>query len=459
MSLIKPVRSIVIANIAEYNRRTMIKGFSQSEFIAWDEASVSLTDMSLFWYGDDKVVLLPVQPNKLFLSDLNDALGYKNVQVYWPKKMSYSVCNDILNDKELYQFLIKIIKSSDNPEIVTWGATKPFYSLVENLTQTGARFITPEIPKQTDYWTTLYFESKAGFREFVTKETHLLNIPEGFICGDKDIALDAIAYFSKNNRGFVLKANYGTAGFSTMCYPADAINRGFEMLRKEIAYRMSFDNFWNNPPVIIEEHITGVNDSFPRSLTIDFRINHDGQINKIGCGEMIMRRSCLYSGIHCGKGVIDRDTENYMTKAGFYIGEHMAKSGYKGWFDVDFVQGSNGKIFLTEINARRASPIHVFDIAAQLLGENWGHEWSLYANDHLYLQGAHQPTYSTIRNAIADFTKNLSSVQIIPTIISTAITKKNPFIGYVVIAQNATAARKYAALLEKQIKQYVGMSN
>jgi len=454
-----PIRSIVIANIAEFNRRTMVKGFSQNEFIPWDEAGVTLTDISLFWCGDDKVVVLPGPPDESFVSDVTKSLGYKNVKVVWPKIMSYSICDDIINDKELFETLVQIIRNSDMPRIVSWGATTQFYSLLNELTLAGVHFVVPEIPESSNYWTALYFESKSGFREFATREAPILNIPEGFVCGNKDVALDAIAYFSKKGRGFVLKANYGTGGFSTMCYPANLTDRGFEQLRKEVAHRMAFDHFWDNPPVIIEEHIPGTENLLPISLTIDFCINQDGLLNKVGCGKMLMRRGWLYAGIHCGKGVLDNDTENKMTRAGFYIGEQMAKMGYRGWFDVDFVQRWDGEIFLTEINARRASPVHIFDIALQIHGEHWEREWSLYANDHFYLQGACQPSYTKIRDAIADFNNNDFSVKTIPTIISTAVTRKNPFIGYVIIAPNASAASSYATLLETQIKQIIGMSN
>src|SRR6266508_2148272 len=262
------VKSIVIANIPEFNRRAMVKDFSQHEFAAWDAASVALTDMSLFWCGDDKVVVLPRPPDPAFLSDVTRGLGYKNVRVICPNTMSHSICNDIVNDKELFDALVQIIRNSDKPQIVAWGATAQFYYFLNELTLAGANFVVPEVPEPSNYWTALYFESKSGFREFATREVSGLKIPEGFVCGNKDVALDAISYFSKRNKGFVLKANYGTGGFSTMCYPADQANRGFEQLRKEAEHRMAFDHFWDNPPVVIEEHIPGVGKSFPLSLTI-----------------------------------------------------------------------------------------------------------------------------------------------------------------------------------------------
>jgi hypothetical protein len=453
------VKSIVIANIAEFNRRAMVKSFKQNEIIAWDEASFALADMSLYWCGDDKVVILPCPPDESFLEDVKIALGYKNVNVVWPTKRSYSICEDIIKDRKLFEFLLKTIQDSNNPQIVSWGVTNQFYFLLDKLKNSGANYVASEVPKKSNYWTALYFESKAGFREFVADKLPTLKIPEGFICENKEAAIDAIAYFALKQRGFVLKANYGTGGFSTMCYPSDQLQRGFQSLQKDALHRMTFDNFWDNPPVIIEEHIPGIDGSFPSSLTINFIIHEDGSLTMKGSGKMVMRREWLYSGIHCGLGSLETVVENRIVDIGYQVGTQMAIMGYRGWFDIDFVKGGGNEIYLTEINARRASPIHVFDIGAQIIGDDWVSKQSLYANDRLHLQGSCKPNYSQIRKVFDDFnTKNNDFlVQAIPTIMSISLTKKTPYMGYVVLAQSASSASYFAIQLENQIKKAIGM--
>ena len=91
-----------------------------------------------------------------------------------------------------------------------------------------------------------------------------------------------------------------------MCYSSNQTYRGFQILRKEISHRMAFDHFWDNPPVVIEEYITGVSGSQPSSLTVDFKIDAaDGTLKMMGCGKMIIRRGCLYSGIQSGLGALE----------------------------------------------------------------------------------------------------------------------------------------------------------
>jgi hypothetical protein len=458
-----PIRSVVIANIAEFNRRAMIRGFTRNEYEIWDSASVDLSDMALFWHGDDKLVILPRKPDETFVSDVKNALQYRNLQVISPAKRSTSLCSDILADHRLRDFLIDRLRNSQKPKIVVWGATDQFYSLINELRRAGADFQVSEVPSQDNYWTALYLESKAGFRELtrnLQSEIPDLNLPEGFICGSKELAVEAIAHFWSRQKGFVLKANYGTAGFSVLCYPASQLARGLETLRKDALHRMSFDHFWDNPPVIIEEHIAGPEELKPDSLTVDFIIDKNSVVKLVGTGKMLMRRKWLYSGIQSGLGVIESDTEEKINCIGRQVGCAIASMGYKGWFDIDFVVSAENRIFLTEINARRASPAHVFDIASHVFGRDWFNRCSCYANDHLRLQGSCYPSYYDIRKTLANFNSENSNyaVRAIPTIISSSISRKTPYLGYVVLAEHTSNARFYALKLEDQIRQSVGMN-
>jgi hypothetical protein len=285
-------------------------------------------------------------------------------------------------------------------------------------------------------------------------------MPDGFICDNEELAVGAIGHFMSKRCGFVLKANYGAGGFSTLCYPSGQLQRGIESLQKDASRRMSFDHFWNTPPVIIEEYISASDASGEATPTIDLCILPDGTIQLIGTGSMIMRNGWLYSGIKCGLRSLHPSIESSMICIGREIGRAMSAIGYRGWFDVDFVLREDGTLFLTEINARRASPAHVFDIAKQLYGESWQHKCSVYANDHLPLQGSCRPSYGNIRNAFAEFNvkHEMVSVRAIPTIASSALLGRTPYLGYVVLTENALFLREFVTHLEMGIRESVGMS-
>ena len=174
---------------------------------------------------------------------------------------------------------------------------------------------------------------------------------------------------------------------------------------------------------------------------------------------MLMRRGWLYSGIQCGLASLEPSIEKALIGTGRRVGHAMAELGYIGWFDIDFVVSAKGEIFSTEINARRASPAHVFEIAGRLFGTGWSGVCSAYANDHVQLQGSCHPSYKVVRQAFADFNSAHaeSALKAIPTIISSALGRRTPFLGYVLLAPGKVEIGSRAAELEQQIRKSVGM--
>jgi len=255
---ISPVKSVVLANVIEYNHQTMSSGFSDAELLRWHQGGADLSDMALFWCGDDKLVITPYSLNKAFVADVQEFMGYENIQLASPSKTSNSICEDVIADLNLFSLVVDIMRRSNKTKLISWGATKEFYILSEQLKREGISFETPEIPPPQNYWTVRYLESKTGFREFCQKlRKHVpeIRLPEGYICSNKECAIDVMSHFCSRQREFVLKANYGTGGYSMLCYNDQKLSRGQEWLKKDITRRMSFDQFWSNQPVVLEEYI------------------------------------------------------------------------------------------------------------------------------------------------------------------------------------------------------------
>ena len=211
--------------------------------------------------------------------------------------------------------------------------------------------------------------------------------------------------------------------------------------------------------MIIEEHISGPQSTWATTPTVNCLILSDGTIEVVGTGRMLMRRGWLYSGICSGYAALEPSTEETIVRIGRQVGHAMADMGYAGWFDIDFVVGARGEIFLTEINARRASPAHAFAIARRTLGEGWPRKCSLYANDHLPLQGSCNPRYPAIREVFAAFNgrHSRSSIKAVPTIVSSSLSRKTPYLGYVLLAQGESEAGFHACRLEQEIREAIGM--
>lgn len=193
--------------------------------------------------------------------------------------------------------------------------------------------------------------------------------------------------------------------------------------------------------------------------TANFLILPNGEISPMGTGLMLLRNHHLYAGIRCGLGALDPATEQHLLRVGTTIGVAMADLGYRGWFDVDFVLDQDRRVYITEINARRASPCHVFEIGERLLGRDWSRKCGLYANDHLPLQGACHPNYATIQEVFAEFNRlqEGSVVRALPTIVNSSLSRKAPYLGYAVMADNAPRAAELALKLEAWVRKSIGM--
>ncbi len=148
-----------------------------------------------------------------------------------------------------------------------------------------------------------------------------------------------------------------------------------------------------------------------------------------------------------------------MLRVGATIGNAMAGLGYRGWFDIDFVLGQDRQVYITELNARRASPCHVFEVGERLQGKDWSRKCGLYANDHLPLQGVCSPNYATIREVFAEFNRLQEGglTRALPTIVSSSLSRKAPYLGYVVMSDNAPRAAELAMELEAWIRRSIGM--
>jgi hypothetical protein len=438
--------------------------FTAAEYAVWDAPSTDLADMGLFWGGDDKLVLSPQPPEDKFLSDILDALGYRNVHVIWPNSTNPSLCDAIVEDPSVYALLVDTLRQSHLPQVLSWGSTPQLYRLLESLKQDGCEFTTPDIPAPDTYWLSLYLDSKSGFREVclaLQSDAPDIRLPEAFTCGTKDLAVEAINHFWSRGRAFAAKASFGTGGFSMLAYAGEKLTRSLEWIQRDMRRRMSYDHFWDVGPVLVEEYLYGPSGGTPAAPTIDLLISSDGTVSVQGAGLMHLRRDQLYSGIECGLGALPPLVEQTITAIGETLGSYLSEIGYRGWFDIDFVIGPDENVYLTEINARRASPAHGFEIANRFFGASWAKRCGIYAEDHLALQGSCNPTYSIIRDYLMQMNQaeEHSFARVIPTIASSSLRRETPYFGYVVVADNVTHARGLAIELEKRIRTGIGMDS
>ncbi len=67
-----------------------------------------------------------------------------------------------------------------------------------------------------------------------------------------------------------------------------------------------------------------------------------------------------------GPGAVPQWAEEPILAFGAAVGRELAASGYRGWFDVDFVADAAGRLAPTETNLRLTGPSIAFMVAARL---------------------------------------------------------------------------------------------
>lgn len=95
--------SIIIPNVHDYVRRGMDPSFPERLLAEWRDIASGFSEVSLFWEGNDKLVLSPREINKNFISYIKGLLGYENLLVLVPRSYTSDFCDDILGDETLFQ--------------------------------------------------------------------------------------------------------------------------------------------------------------------------------------------------------------------------------------------------------------------------------------------------------------------------------------------------------------------
>lgn len=99
---------------------------------------------------------------------------------------------------------------------------------------------------------------------------------------------------------------------------------------------------------------------------------------------MRVDRNGFYKGQEVHKSILSKELANKLIKIGFSLGKTFSKSGYRGYFDVDFIVSKNGKVFVTESNTRHTGGTHVYKASINLFGKDFMDKtYVLSNNDYL----------------------------------------------------------------------------
>ncbi|MER8071905.1 GNAT family N-acetyltransferase [Streptomyces sp. NPDC094034] len=164
----------------------------------------------------------------------------------------------------------------------------------------------------------------------------------------------------------------------------------------------------------------------PRDLTYDGLVDTAGTVHDVGAARMDVADT-VYRGASVGPGAVPEQAASVALRFGHAVGLELAASGYRGWYDVDFVTATEGRLAPTEINLRLTGPSVAFMVKARL-DETRGGDHLVRSLDHVPL-GARLPDTELI-GWLEELTGRCAGIGavLVPSI-PTAAFDPAPFVG------------------------------
>ncbi|MER5770716.1 GNAT family N-acetyltransferase [Streptomyces sp. NPDC001985] len=180
-------------------------------------------------------------------------------------------------------------------------------------------------------------------------------------------------------------------------------------------------------PLLLEEYIAG-DGTHP---TYDGIVDARGEVHDVGVAAMEIEGTA-YRGATAGPGAVAPERAAHALRFGHAVGRELAASGYRGWYDVDFVTGPDGRLAPTETNLRLTGPAVAF-LVKQRLDETRGGDHLVRALDRVPL-GARLPDAElmALLHRLTEACAGIDTV-LLPSI-PTAAYEPDPYIGVVLAA-------------------------
>jgi hypothetical protein len=183
------------------------------------------------------------------------------------------------------------------------------------------------------------------------------------------------------NQGVVIKTNKGHSGAGVLIFRPGDLPATYRACEQEILEQLKKDAYWDRFPIIIEDYIAinpAIGGGFPN---VEFKIYKSGRIDFLYYCSLRVTREGVFKGIEIHNNVIPERQAAQLVDTGFFIAERYVAAGYRGYFDVDYVAGKNGKLYVTESNVRRTGGTHVYQVAEELFGKDFMYTTYVLSNN------------------------------------------------------------------------------
>ncbi|MCL4360504.1 hypothetical protein M1555_04615 [Patescibacteria group bacterium] len=420
------------------------------------DENADLGDRELFSLADEHNILFiapkPVSPE--FFDYTTDLLGTKNVRVISPRVHSGVICEDILRDDRILSALSDAANSSRRLALTSYTTSMQFLSLARTLRKRGLTVTTPESPEWDDAWTVNFYGSKSGIRQLAQQSRAVepdFLMADGLICsGITDAAKIAAKKYIKEN-GVVIKTNKGHSGAGVLIFRPGDLPGDYNTCEQEIYRKLTEDPYWEKFPIIIEDFIQitpAIGGGFPN---VEFKIQKNGHIEFLYYCGMRITKDGVFRGVEIHNEVVSDRTAAQMVDTGFFIAERYSAAGYRGYFDVDFVAGRSGTLYVTESNVRKTGGTHVYHTALRLFGRDFMYLTYILSHTSYSLPYARPPGFPDMLETLRPVLYDRETKEGLVVVSENLLTSRNT-LAYIIFGKNKKRALEIEEEMEGLIR-------
>ncbi|MEU7062271.1 GNAT family N-acetyltransferase [Streptomyces sp. NPDC046161] len=334
-------RAVHVGNVAEFNAQ-----FADASLDREQSAAHHYAALAAFYSPEPAALVLPRPVPAGWPALVGRQLGWGEVEVFDGLVTAGPGLSQAVRARPA---LAERLTGAGLP-LVPWGLTEPFGRLAGR----------PWQPRE------LRYESKAAshalFARILAGGGHpAIRLPAQWRAPSRRAAGRMLARRAAAGAASVLKSEYGVGGSGVTVVTPDRLRKGGGA--RALVRRLP------RGPLLVEEYVpgpaAGEPGGGPRDLTYDGFVDGAGHVHEVGAAVMDVADGG-YRGATAGPGVVPPEAEGPLLAFGAAVGRELARAGYRGWFDVDFVADGAGRLAPTETNLRLTGPAVAFMVAARL---------------------------------------------------------------------------------------------
>ena len=392
-------------------------------------SGMSYAELGLLWGGDNKVVVLPREVPTCQIEYIKELLGYKQIKTLTVESKVGLTCQWSSDLENIFSGDLGKVDAGNKIQLsfLFWGASPEAYVLLEHCESLGIWGKSPDLPAKNYYSSAIIFDSKSRFRKVLNTAEIGLDIPEYNVASSVTEVIDILNINIEKRIPCVVKSEFGVGGYGNVFFTSQLLAEGLASCILRLEKAIDFAPYIALGDIVVEHLVSPSQFSGVGTVCGLAQIHPNGTCLMNGVVHEI-RVGDLYRGAQTFPG----DLAEKIAQETLKIGRLMASKGYRGFFGVDCLVNSEGRLVLLEINARRCSSHFIFEVAKRIFQDTC---FSALHNLDLpvTISKPHSRLIEDVVDVFSNLTQNSWDFYAIPTQV-TGLESPSPYIGFVLLA-------------------------